>query len=1367
MKRNECKSAEKVPLGKKIATMVSPGVYADTIDPCPLSNDVLKTKNMGILFESLMSSEGELIPYSEETTITSDAKKHIAESLLKASIDKMGPGQQLEDNELYNFLIGIAIWDLGCERFDPLNYIHQENVAEDLVGGLMHDLTNFLGITTVQGLLRNLGRINELLELRGRQKFKPLLIDKIAFHGVEWLAAIYSTNCKVNELDNELYVRKREFTEYVAEKSWVSEQGSIAASNVSTGLEELEERINLRLKRFGTNGMKLPGYAVNFYKQRYDDQYCDKFIFSSNEERNYLFEEKAVTLEAKLEAKSVPQKPDKLSFTNALDCTDVSLISIGSRVAIYWDGDDQYYTANVTKYKKSKKKSYYVEYDDGDSAWLDFKKERFQLMEDKRENCFQLLEEKSNKKLKLTNEEAKESALKSSNDLDEAKEAAITKYVLDRGGSRVIKTIIIADDQASPVNDILAMKQWSKMELSKQICPLKFIAVIPNPNEDGSDELIDAADDFLPIDEVMQTRLNWFWKTSDQHPELICSLIDQYHIKIVNKNKCVPIVTAIWPGYGQYLESHHFSKGCELKNYKCIGPSYHLMSIFTENTVTANILAQSAKLPTIPWSGSFGGINNGPVVASLDSNTDIPEEVYEKAITPTLQKAITAANMIGYGDGIKVQSIPSNRYFDKLNVSTANNESELRNIYGMMESLVKDPTKVCEDQSYQLYVFQTFKSETIVHVFVPFVGDEHGNAFALGCPYWDPQDEIWKNKIQLSQEMEKQMVVMTVRLAQSVMYSGIGTVTFIHLLQTNQYYFLKLVPSVVTHNNRKYVDVIHRGFNLPATQLQVAMGIPLHNIPDVRRFFGEDPYGNTELDFLTENIVFVDCGSSAVSPHKLNECNVAKKVSCSHTKIRPFNIVKTQPTPNLSMLPDELLMASIMTRIKVSGEISFDYRMTKSNWLSDNEVSSIRRGNISSQRLYANDFMSSNETYNGHDVEKLLSKSHCIELSRPNFLAQQRCILPSSNNKMPHVRARNVYNKLITEKGGTIMNLKTHQRIRRNGNTHYGQSPTIIHMSIPSIFQQQYLECKNKCLFYVHNDHGLPLLSNTSSGKHQLVQIELSNLHLVRMKERTETEEILVVGNFTTACYDTSSEFICWIASARECSSINRTKWNTYIQLLKQCNSLKPNVNRGSERNGIQTEYFCFGYRKEPKSTKIGKYVCKKNIKQDSADNADNVIQDLVWNLQGVTSAYYSKLSELKAAAGIRKMLGYPSMTTRGLETQFSVSKNYMSQVHTDDDYMFTTLAVCCENKNLQELVLYHFCFPTYNVSVPLYHGSVIVFDPKVPHCASNPSFKDCYIMSTYVSQKVVNTHVAESVTLNTATEQVAAHYCEEKKKKG
>ena len=42
--------------------------------------------------------------------------------------------------------------------------------------------------------------------------------------------------------------------------------------------------------------------------------------------------------------------------------------------------------------------------------------------------------------------------------------------------------------------------------------------------------------------------------------------------------------------------------------------------------------------------------------------------------------------------------------------------------------------------------------------------------------------------------------------------------------------------------------------NLPAAQVQVAMGIPLHRLPDVRRLFDAEGggYGESPIDFYSQ-----------------------------------------------------------------------------------------------------------------------------------------------------------------------------------------------------------------------------------------------------------------------------------------------------------------------------------------------------------------------------------------------------------------------------------------------------------------------------------------------------------------------------------
>jgi acetyl-CoA carboxylase/biotin carboxylase 1 len=137
------------------------------------------------------------------------------------------------------------------------------------------------------------------------------------------------------------------------------------------------------------------------------------------------------------------------------------------------------------------------------------------------------------------------------------------------------------------------------------------------------------------------------------------------------------------------------------------------------------------------------------------------------------------------------------------------------------------------------------------HLEVQLIADQYGNAISLfgrDCSVQRRHQKIIEEapvtiaRPEKFEEMEKAAV----RLAKLVGYVSAGTVEYLYSHADDKFYFLELNPRLqVEHPTTEMVS----GCNIPAVQLQIAMGIPLHRIRDIRTLYGMDPHGVTEIDF--------------------------------------------------------------------------------------------------------------------------------------------------------------------------------------------------------------------------------------------------------------------------------------------------------------------------------------------------------------------------------------------------------------------------------------------------------------------------------------------------------------------------------------
>jgi acetyl-CoA carboxylase/biotin carboxylase 1 len=398
---------------------------------------------------------------------------------------------------------------------------------------------------------------------------------------------------------------------------------------------------------------------------------------------------------------------------------------------------------------------------------------------------------------------------------------SLEDYVKERGGERVIRKVLIANNGMAATKSIISMRQWAYMELGDERA-IQFVAMVTPEDLKANAEFVRLADSYVEVPGGSSAN-------NYGNVDVICRIAQEQG------------VDAVWPGWGHASEKPALPTTLAKMGIRFIGPTAPVMSVLGDK-IAANILAQTAKVPSIPWSGSFGGIDDGPLSAELNEEGTIPDEIFEQATCRDVEEAVEAANRIGYENGIMIKASEGG---GGKGIRFVENEKDLRVAYIQVQNeVIGSP----------IFLMQLCKNAR--HLEVQIVGDEHGNAVALNgrdCSTQRRFQKIFEEGPPTIARPEtfKEMQKAAQRLTQTIGYIGAGTVEYLYNADTDDFFFLELNPRLqVEHPVTEGVT----GVNLPATQLQVAMGIPLYSIPEIRRFYGRpDMYGNDKIDFMEED----------------------------------------------------------------------------------------------------------------------------------------------------------------------------------------------------------------------------------------------------------------------------------------------------------------------------------------------------------------------------------------------------------------------------------------------------------------------------------------------------------------------------------
>lgn len=384
----------------------------------------------------------------------------------------------------------------------------------------------------------------------------------------------------------------------------------------------------------------------------------------------------------------------------------------------------------------------------------------------------------------------------------------LASYVKQRGGQRVIRKILISNNGMAAVKAILSMRRWTFTEFgSEQL--ITFVAMATQDDLNANAEFIRLADSFVEVPSGKNVN-------NYANVDLICRIAQEQQ------------VDAVWPGWGHASENPKLPAKLKEIGITFIGPPSGVMAALGDK-IAANILAQTASVPSIPWSGDG-------LTCQLTEEGTIPEEIFNKAMVTSAEEACERATKIGFPIMVKASEGGGGKGIRK-----ATNMEELKVAYTNVFTEVPGSP-----------IFLMRMVSKARHLEIQILGDEYGNTLALNgrdCSTQRRFQKIFEEgpptiaKKEVFHEMERAAM----RLTALVGYRGAGTVEYLYSPETHAFCFLELNPRLqVEHPVTESIT----GVNMPATQLQIAMGLPLYNIPDIRRFYGMDPTQNSPIDFF-------------------------------------------------------------------------------------------------------------------------------------------------------------------------------------------------------------------------------------------------------------------------------------------------------------------------------------------------------------------------------------------------------------------------------------------------------------------------------------------------------------------------------------
>ncbi|XP_067350310.1 acetyl-CoA carboxylase 1 isoform X6 [Channa argus] len=390
--------------------------------------------------------------------------------------------------------------------------------------------------------------------------------------------------------------------------------------------------------------------------------------------------------------------------------------------------------------------------------------------------------------------------------------ASPAEFVTRFGGNKVIEKVLIANNGIAAVKCMRSIRRWA-YEMFRNERVIRFVVMVTPEDLKANAEYIKMADHYVPV--PGGTNNNNY-----ANVELILDIA-----------KRIP-VQAVWAGWGHASENPKLPELLQKHGIAFMGPPSQAMWALGDK-IASSVVAQTAGIPTLPWSGTDLKVewteNN-----QKKKIINVPPDVYERGCIQDVEDGLKAAEKIGYPVMVKASEGGGGKGIRKVNSA-----DDFPNLFRQVQA---------EVPGSPIFIMQLAKHAR--HLEVQILADQYGNAISLfgrDCSVQRRHQKIIEEAPATiaTSDVFEDMERCAVKLAKMVGYVSAGTVEYLYS-QDGSFYFLELNPRLqVEHPCTEMVADV----NLPAAQLQIAMGIPLQRIKDIRMLYGVQPWGDTPIDF--------------------------------------------------------------------------------------------------------------------------------------------------------------------------------------------------------------------------------------------------------------------------------------------------------------------------------------------------------------------------------------------------------------------------------------------------------------------------------------------------------------------------------------